>query len=418
MRTDQQINFCNSIFLLLGIFTTIQFLTIAGFTIFNIVLLFAAVIPILVSTRKLKVDKFFIFSVLATICTLYLSANNEKLTSSFKKSATMGGIIYLTVLVVYLMMNTKEKYANKLIKGFQLSCKLTLVWCVLQVFFFNTLHVDINTILFSNILKNSDARSDYFNGEVIPSGFYNHRAVLVPSLLFLFFSTSNLYLMLLIIIVSCLTRSTALIIGIFLALGAKTIIYNRTNIHQTVSKKKIILILSVIIFGIVGCTVMSSKISEIFGYVIMRLGDATTNKADNSSVVHFMYYQNLFPILQKINLKNVIFGTGFGTSGQHYTWFNGQYVDLKSWVVESDYINILLSQGVVGLILWWYVLIKILVLSKRYKNWKNIAFILIIAFVGIMYNIQFTWFIVVELGMLVLIKRGISIFNIDDKRKE
>ena len=88
---------------------------------------------------------------------------------------------------------------------------------------------------------------------------------------------------------------------------------------------------------------------------------------------------------------------------------------MESWVVESDYINILLSQGIVGLTLWGYILGKIISISRKYKYFENIAFVLISAFVGIMYNIQFTWFIVIELGMLVLTRNEIRIF--DSKRE-
>ena len=90
---------------------------------------------------------------------------------------------------------------------------------------------------------------------------------------------------------------------------------------------------------------------------------------------------------------------------------------MGAWVVESDYINILLSQGIVGIILWGYILTKIIILSIKYNYWENIAFVLIVAFVGIMYNIQFTWFIIIEFAFLLLTKREVRVFNSSFKGK-
>ena len=152
----------------------------------------------------------------------------------------------------------------------------------------------------------------------------------------------------------------------------------------------------------------------------MRIADSTSNKADNSSVVHFLYYRNLIPIIQNESVIHLLFGTGFGTSGLHYTLFNGQYSNMSSWVVESDLINIFLNQGIIGFLLWGYLLARIVYLSKKYRYWKNIAFVICISLVGVLYNIQFTWFIIVEFAILVLTKNKIMVFSdkLGKKREE
>lgn len=408
----RKIEITGSLFYILGVITTIQLLSFSGITVFNIILILVAICPFLLGNKKIKVDKIFILSIVATLITILLSLNSTFLTTGFRKTAIVSGIIYLIICVVYLLMNTMPKYAGELVKGFKVSCALTLGWCCLQLILYYLAKLDLNTVVFSKVFRITDARSDYLNGSLIPSGFFYHRAVLVPSLLFLFFSTNNLYVLLLIIVIGCLTRSTALIMGLFLATVFKFWISNSRRLYQKTSKKKIIIALSIIIVSIVGGIIYSSQIVEIVKYVFERLSDVNTNKADNSSVVHFLYYKNLIPIMRKMDIKSILFGTGFSTSGLHYTKFNGQYFDMESWVVESDYINILLSQGVAGLTLWGYILGKIISISRKYKYFENIAFVLINAFVGIMYNIQFTWFIVIEFGMLVLTKNKIRIFDL------
>lgn len=413
----RKVKLSESLFYILGIFATIQLLSIAGVTVFNILLLMAVIFPFVLILGRIKIDKFFVLSIISTVFTISLSLSNGLLTKGFKQSAIIGGITYLGVLILYIVMNTKPQYAEKLIKGIKVSCILTLCWCCLQLVFYYLFNNDLNKVIFGELFKIVNAKGDYYNGKLIPSGFYYHRAILMPSLIFLFFSTTNPYLMLLIIIIGCLTRSTALIIGLLLALGSRVFISNAGNLFKTINKKQIILILTIMIIVVIDSIMNSSKIEELAKYIYMRFADTMTNKADNSSAVHFLYYRNLESILKNMNIKNILFGTGFGTSGQHYTWFNGQYAGLESWVVESDYINILLNQGVIGLILWGFIFIKLVILSKKYKYWENIAFIFVIAFVGIMYNIQFTWFIIAELGMYILTKNEIRVFKVNSNLK-
>ena len=307
----RKIEITESIFYILGVVATIQLLSFKGITVFNIILILIAICPFLLGNKKIKVDKIFILSMVTTLITILLSLNSAFLTIGFKRTAIISGITYLIICIAYLLMNTMPKYAGKLVKGFKVSCALTLGWCCLQLILYYLAKWDLNTVIFSNVFRIADARSDYLNGSLIPSGFFYHRAVLVPSLLFLFFSTNNLYVLLLIIVIGCLTRSTALIMGLFLATVFKFWISNSRRLYQKTSKKKIIIVLSIIIVSIVGGIIYSSQIIEIIKYVFERLSDITTNKADNSSVVHFLYYKNLILIMRKMDIKSILWHIWF-----------------------------------------------------------------------------------------------------------
>lgn len=411
MVIKRQINIGEDLFFLLGILTTIQILTIGGITGFSSVLILTVVIALVLNSKRLKSDTYFWASVVVSSITIFLSLCNGSLTNGFRKAAIIGGITHLLLLAMYLIMNTKVNYAAKLLQGFDLSCKITLVWCCLQLIVYYLLHEDLNAVVFDQLLRISGARGDYANGVLIPSGFYYHRAILIPTFIYMLFSASSPYWMGLILVVGCLTRSTALIMGLMLGLAFKVCSLCLNPLPKTIKSKKMILILPGVAIAIIGIIAVSPKIAELVGYIVTRVTDATSNKADNSSVVHFLYYKNLFQVLQKMDFRHLLFGTGFGTSGIHYTWFNGQYADLSFWVVESDYVNILLGQGIIGFVLWGYVLVRMILLSIQWKYWENIAFILIVAFVGVMYNIQFTWFLLIEFAMLILTKNKLRIFN-------
>lgn len=399
-----------------GIFTTMQLLSIFGITFFNIALMIAVLTGLLKNGKHLKIDAFFLISIIACMITTFVSSIDNSIGLEFRNAAIKGGILYSLVLMLYLIMSTGYSNAAFLLKGFDISCKITLLWCVLQLAFYYIVHVDLNTLVFNNLLGVYNARGDYFNGVLIPSGFYYHRAVLIPCFIYLAFSVTNPYLLTLMVVVTCLTRSTALIMGIMFSLFLRGLILSGKSFSKgKIKRKTLIAALTILILAIFAIFIFRNKIDDLITYIIMRIMDSSSNKADNSSVVHFLYYKNLNAVLKKLNIFRLLFGTGFGTSGQHYTWFNGQYSDMGAWVVESDYINILLNQGIVGLGLWFYLAYKIVNISIKYKYWENIAFVLIVMLVGIMYNIQFMWFAVVEFSILVLTKHGINVFDIKDK---
>lgn len=400
-----------------GLFTTMQLLSIFGMTFFNIALMLAVLTGLLKNGKHMKIDVFSLISIMACIITTFISSVNNSIGHEFRNAAIKGGGVYCLALMLYLIMNTEYCNAASLLKGFDISCRITLLWCVLQLFFYYIFHVDLNTLVFNNLLGIHNARGDYFNGSLIPSGFYYHRAVLIPCFIYLAFSVTNPYLLALLVIIACLTRSTALIIGVIFSLFLRGLILSgKIFSKRKIKRKTLIATLTIILLIIFAVFIFKNKINDLITYIIIRIMDSSSNKADNSSVVHFLYYKNLNAVLKKLNIFNLLFGTGFGTSGQHYTWFNGQYSDMGAWTVESDYINILLNQGIVGLVLWFYLIYKIVKISIKHKYWENIAFALMVLFVGIMYNIQFMWFTVVEFAILILTKHGIRVF--DDKKKE
>ena len=402
-----------------GIFTNIHLLSVFGMTFFNITLMIAALTGLLKNGKHMKIDAFFLLSIMTCIITTIISYVDNSLGCEYRNVAIKGGGLYCLVLILYLIMNTSCSNAVSLLKGFDISCKITLLWCVLQLGGYYIFHVDLNTFVFNNLLGVNNASGDYFNGALIPSGFYCHRAVLIPCFIYLAFSVTNPYLLTLMIFITCLTRSTALIMGIMFSLFLRGLILSGKSFSKRKMKRKTLITdLTIMLLAIFAVVIFKNKIDDLITYIIMRIMDSSSNKADNSSVVHFLYYKNLNAIYKKLNIFNLLFGTGFGTSGQHYTWFNGQYSDMGAWVVESDYINILLNQGIVGLGLWSYWVYKIVNSSIKYKYWENIAFVLVVMLVGIMYNIQFMWFTVVELSILVLTRHGIRVFDVKDKMKK
>ena len=112
--------------------------------------------------------------------------------------------------------------------------------------------------------------------------------------------------------------------------------------------------------------------------------------------MHLSYYTLLPKILTGIPLIEVIFGSGVGTSGYRFTQFNGQYPD-KIWTVESDFTNILLSTGLVGLLLHFAFLVLLTRRLARQGETGWICILWVLAVCGFVYSNQFLWVFLVEL---------------------
>lgn len=92
----------------------------------------------------------------------------------------------------------------------------------------------------------------------------------------------------------------------------------------------------------------------------------------------------------------------------------GQYAELKSWVVESDVMNQLYSNGIIGFIFYYgfllYIAIRGYRLDRRY-------FILMTGLIitGITYNIQFDWIVYIEFLLYLMVKFKVNLFSTDER---
>ena len=408
------------IFWCLGFIATIQLLSIHGITLFNIFLVISVIFLFLFnklnSTKKLfDINAYCFISGIASFITI-IGCCIMDLPDGYKASAISSGGVYLLILLIFYLIQNDKKIIFVLLNGFKASCLLTLVWCVLQVILYNFFQIDLNNVVFETFLKIQGSSCEIVNGNLIPSGFYTHKAILIPSFFFLFFSTSNIVVVFLLIIISFLTKSTSLIVGIMLcALFRAVYLFIKIKKHHLKIFDRIKNNYFLIFFSVIGFIlffiIALPYLIDTLNYVFSRFADITSNKYDNSSVTHFMYYVSFPTILDNLSLFNILFGTGFSTSGYQYTLFSGQYEWMSSWVVESDYINIFLNQGVIGFLLWLLLLFSIIRTSIKKQYFENVLFVILLLLIGIMYNIQFYWFILIEMALYLSAKNDIRVFD-------
>lgn len=402
----------------LGGVASIQLLEIGGITVFNFFLIISTGY-FLVNTSRMKLDSYVLLTCMASITTLVFSLLLNRFTSGFYKASIIGTISYIMIMVLYGFMKQDGRIANSYIKGFDITVKMSLVWSIAQIILFYGVHIDLNKIVFGEILGVEGTVSTYENGNFYPSGFYSHRAILMPLLIYEYYRTKSIIEKCLIVFIALMSKSTALILSITICVVFE-LIYKQLQFSKLIKKKtkirNIMVAIGVAFILLIAAIKFGNEINSVFNYVILRISDATSNKADNSSVTHFLYYVNFISILKKMNVVNFLFGYGFGTSGYQYVLLNGQYKDIASWVVESDYINIFLNQGLIGTALFCIPLYKLFKLARAEKKYEYIFFVLTILFAGILYNIQFVWFILLEFSIYIALKNNIEVFSWKEHR--
>ena len=174
--------------------------------------------------------------------------------------------------------------------------------------------------------------------------------------------------------------------------------------------KKLLLSIMLILCGGLLFISIPKGYSIIYNKVSYLLARVLNVSSDTSSAAHMSYY-TLYPqIVRNNGWIASAFGTGYASSGFSITSINGQYAGLQHWVVESDFIDILVSRGVIGFISYYVFLLYIGFKGKKI-DYRYIVAIAVIMIQGITYNVQFEYLFFIELLMFGSIKLKINFFE-------
>lgn len=383
---------------LLGIFSTLQIISIMGVTVYNWLLVLSFIY--MIYTKKLcikKNDLILIFLIVSFITIVTGCCFNGLRVDYFKKNV-VSGIQLIMVLVIYILSySNKSIFINRFIKGFNVSCYIQLFWCYIQLVFFYLFNTDINNLIFNKILHMVSLESSMENSGFVCTGFHWHPANLIPTLLWLCIFSKKIYIKFAVLVIIIACDNTTILIGVLLYF-AFTVLSFLKDIFQRNKVSKKIIIFAVILAGFVA--IFLEPVIEYSAFllngILTRFKDAIdSNIIDNSSRTHFLYYFNLPFILKTEKLVNVIFGYGIDCSGFIYSKLFSQYNNL-TWILESDPVNIILSQGIAGFGVLYSILIRNIAMLRK-TNTRYFIFCSILLIMGVTYNVQYNWIILLEL---------------------
>lgn len=405
-------NFKNLLYSLLGLTSTILFLSISSRPVYYYIVLLLIVTIIFIGNLSFHIDIIFGGYVLVAIISSLL-CQFSMLNHGWKKAALSGSLWLFIIFIFYSIINTpkENKYIYNYIKFIKISFLIQIFWCYFQFFLNLFFEIDINTVLFCDLLGIVERGVAHREGMIMITGLWSHAQNISVVLVLSFFLFDNSLIRLLLLILAFLTKSSTAIIGIILCVGV--LLFKRIVINKTFGKinKKKFIVSCIVLVILVWLLLQPDIVSLINNEVDYLINKLSLSGDDKSAYLHRRYYTALPYIFEKASVKDFLIGYGYRCSGFPFASLLHQYQQLSSYVVESDIVNVLLSTGIVGVVLYYSWIIRIIV--KGFKiNWKYSACIIIILIQGITYEIQMDWVLIFEMFMTIAIKNKIDIFKI------
>lgn len=370
-----------------------------------------------ISTRKLRITKdkmiisLYVVWILSTIFCLM-----SDIPVSYKKNS----IIAIAFLVpTFLSVSFYERYLKSerfvgfIRKALTLTCVIEVILCLVQFVLYKGAHIDLNQLIFRDILHMVENPSQYKVGVYHPSGMCWHSVFIAPVAILTFVLSQNYIIKILAIMAAVVCNNATAMIGISVCILFYLFFCGVDFMKKTNKciRKRIILSITIVLLLAIPILIYTGILSTIIQKIIDIYERSTGIVYDGGSAnAHIRYYTAYPQVVDNENIIQIFFGYGTGNSGYPISKLFGQYAELKSWVVESDVMNQLYSNGIIGFIFYYgfllYIAIRGYRLDRRY-------FILIISFIiaGITYNIQFDWLIFLEILLYICVKKKINLFE-------
>lgn len=365
----------HKLFYLIGIFCTMNIVSIGGMAIYNyliIILLFIRVLQILLEKKKeiylsSKNILWYVFFLIMFLSVLHASFSMPIIWVKESLSLTLKFSIYILGLII-LFGNTNLLILKKsFISGLYMSTILQLLWGGLQAGLWYGVNLNLNEIIFGDILNvnkdNIDWQGDILGSIIRLTGFSWEPANFALVMLIgwsLSKSSKMKFLFILALIFSY--SKTGWLCMCILGMLKFIIEFKNINLIKIISLNNIIKFLVFIfifmVFAIVYSDLIQNTLNTI-GESFIILQNAIFTDEDYSSNIHKSYYIMLGDILNNMSLWQCIFGYGTFSAGYPYGLYNiVPYGTDWVWNPESDFITIIIGNGILGIIVYYLIIIK------------------------------------------------------------
>lgn len=398
---------------LLSTFMLVQFWIVDLFWVMQIVIFVANLI--MVRRLQITVDGWILALYIAWGLSAGLCFFSE-VPLSYKKSAiiALGQLLPVFLSVsLYARQLESASFIGCLRKALVLSCTIQLFWCLAQFVLYRGLQLDLNQLIFCDLLHLVENPSQYKTGIYHPSGLCWHSAFMAPVTIIAFVFSRHYGIKLLALVDAVICNNATAMIGICVCIAISalfSLVEFLSRPGHAAPKRAVIAVIVVILIAIPLLS-YSGVFSTVFRKAVNIYERATGIVYDGGSAnAHIRYYTAYPQVVEDQSLLRFLFGYGPGNSGYPISKLFGQYATLKSWAVETDVMNQLYSHGIVGFVLLYGLLAFIAVRGFRIDR-RYTVLILSLAVAGITYNIQFIWVLFLEFLLYFCVKKNINVFE-------
>lgn len=388
------------------ILNSISGLQISGIAINSVIvgifMIFIIVIYIRTSVGiiKIKRNDYYFYYLLSAIISCILSSMyvyvlpHVHIVRGFLINCIMYILMY--ILLVNLRTDVRESFSETFVLGLIYAARVQVIWGIAQIVLLYSSGININQILFVDILHSSNSRDwimgfytgNSWNMRITGLNFENSMFALVVCVGLALEKNTVWKLLLIGTLALSLSRT-----GWFILIGYLVItLYKKIKaIPKGVSAEKIIkrVTVGVIVFLAVFIIYKSNMaIQRQVDNIFLRIND---NDAVNvSGARHYLYYPyGIYLWATDANFLQKIFGYGMRVSGIAFS----QNENIKSivgirenfsaaWNVECDVVGLLLGGGILVFVLYYTNVIKII----KFKDNPYRDAILVILLGGITYH--------------------------------
>lgn len=410
------IKWINLVLYLMGLFSTFYIFRIKSFQ-FSTLLAFVCIISVCILKQKIiliKVNPLFLGFIISVTVTSFL---NLFLPMSDTYNIKISMVALFEFIVLYLSAEQTKQLdksnISKFVSGLRMSCYIHIIWCLLQFFAYEFASIDINQVVFGNILHMANGDygvSRYEGGRLVISGLCWHPINLAPTLVLSVLMLNKWYVWFAAFFIAFYSGSgtTMMVLSAVFVLCMLTV-FRGTIIRSIKSMKNPKVFIRTIIIVIVSVFILI-QIVPLIRYALNEILERVQSTNDKSTQAHLQYYTAWPMIVGKQNILEFLFGCGIGRSGAFFTRFFNQYLFIDYWSVESDPMNYMYASGLIGFLLFYGWLVSLIVKSRK-VNIKYVLLLSVIIFGGITYGMQFPWVINLELMIGVCISKKIDIFR-------
>ena len=393
---------------LLGLFSTWQIIAVGGLAVSTWLTLLTAGYLLLTQEFAFRRDWLLLGMLLSAGITFCVSMM-ANIPAGYTKASLVGTVQWVLIFAIYACVRRESTNdsADAFFRGFDWSCRIQLIWCFLQIASSKALGLNLNWLIFDKLLHLSDEAGLFENNMV--SGLHWHVANLIPIVIYMYFRHKNILIKGCCLLIVMVTRSSTLMIAAGLCVMFDVLVFCKRTLcdqHCAIPYKEAVYILLGLMGVVAVSPILLPKVWGMIEHLMLRIWQISNpSEGFESSAVHFNYYRYLPDILKTLPTREVIAGAGFGTSGYRFTVFLWQYPN-AIWTVESDPVNIILSQGILGAVLHYSFMGSLTWKLLRKKQTGLVCVLVILMICGFVYNNQFIWVQLVEFMLYCRVRCG------------
>lgn len=371
-----------------------------------------SVIVFLIVYKKIYIPFRSIRIIYLSLFVTTLLTQFSSIPQSYKNAAIY---IYAFEIPAYICIGYLYRIAKSDISIFKIihsalkyMCVFQLAWCVIEFVTYYVSGVDLNDLIFVQILQTTNDASYMKLSQFMPTGFSHHPAVMAPIVVLSFFLFDNIIAKIVICAIGFCIMNATTVIGVLLCVFYELVKLLRGK-YNRINKKTLICVFFaiVVVIGILISTGIYKQIIEQLTELFYRI---SISEYDSSSNAHKRYFTSYPDVLSISSIQQILFGYGEGCSGYTFGVLFNQYTNLGNWSVECTVIDYLISRGIIGFILSYAFLVKIIIKGKKI-NIKYSICVIIWILQGITYHTQFDWLVFIEMIFYTAIFFNYDLFN-------